>query len=341
MKIGVAVSGGMDSLFCSVLLKEKGYDVVGVFGIFTEELRKIKDKIQDKFKSLNIECIFLDLIDEFKKYVVDIFVDYYLKGFTPNPCCICNKYIKFGVLKQCVMDLGFDYFATGHYAKLINQNSQIRLYRGVDRVKDQSYFLSLVPKDSFKDVKLPLGGYKKDEIRDKLKEKNITPAITSESQEICFIKGNYRDFLKKIGKNLPGPGKIVGMWGDELGIHNGLFNYTIGQRRGLGIPYREPLYVIHKDLHQNILVVGTKKDLLEKKCVVGDVNYLVPMDNWPEEIEIQVNYNMKPKKAFWEKKNKVIQVFFKEKIPRPSPGQICCFYSGNMVLGGGIIRNEC
>ncbi|GAB6887630.1 tRNA 2-thiouridine(34) synthase MnmA [Desulfothermus okinawensis JCM 13304] len=337
MKVAVAVSGGVDSLFSALLLKEKGYEVVGVFGVFTEELNSIKEVVRDKFLSLGIDCIFFDLISEFKTHVIDSFVKTYVRGLTPNPCSICNRHIKFGVLRKKVFNMGFDAFATGHYAQVRFENNEVNLLRGTDRAKDQSYFLSLVESEDFQRVKMPLGAYKKDDVWEELKKRGIEPALTYESQEICFIKDNYRDFLKKMGKKLPDPGKIIGVFGEELGTHKGLFSYTIGQRRGLGIPYKEPLYVVDKDIKNNLLIVGTKDDLLRDWCWVHDVNSLISMDNWPRDVEVQVNYNMKPKKARWKINCSKIKVIFEEKIPRPTPGQICCFYSGDLVLGGGII----
>ncbi len=337
----VAVSGGIDSFFATHLLKKRGDNVVAIFGIFHDGLLKIKDEVISKYKELNVTCITVDLREEFEEKIVNYFVDQYIKGNTPNPCCLCNKYIKFGLLKQSAMDKGCDFFSTGHYVRLINKNNKKFLYKGVDENKEQSYFLSLVPKENLNNVEFLLGDYKKQDVKTLVKDTGMSPPISHESQEICFIKDNYRSFLKKSQIILPGPGKIIGTWGEELGIHNGLFNYTIGQRRGLGIPYKEPLYVIDKIVNENILVVGTKSDLLRDHCIVKDINFLEDIVNWPKTVSIKVNYNMKPTKASWELlENNEIKVYFDKKIPRPTPGQICCFYSKDLVLGGGIIKDD-
>lgn len=337
----VAVSGGIDSFYTTHLVRKRGYNVVGIFGIFHNGFLNIKDEVVSKYKELGINCVVFDLREEFEERIISNFVEQYIKGKTPNPCCLCNKYIKFGLLKQKAMDNGCDFFSTGHYAKLIIQNNKISLYKGIDKNKDQSYFLSLVSKEDFYNVEFYLGDYKKKDVKNLVKDIGLVPPISQESQEICFIKKDYRSFLKKRGINLPGPGKIIGVWGDEVGVHKGLFNYTIGQRRGLGIPYKEPLYVVDKIVDENILVVGTKSDLLSDCCTIEDVNFLEGISNWPKEVFVKVNYNMKPQKASWEIQGQnEIKVYFEVKIPKPTPGQICCFYSEDLVLGGGIIKDE-
>ncbi len=339
MKIAVLVSGGIDSLWASILLKESGEDVTAVFGIFTDELYGIKSKVVEGYKSLGIPTICIELIDEFEDNVIEKFVDFYLKGITPNPCCLCNRYIKFGILLKKIKDMGFDAISTGHYVRIIKEdNGKLSVCRGIDTYKDQSYFLSLVPKESFLFSIFPLGEYAKKHVRAEIKKRNITPFVASESQEICFIKNDYRDFLKERGVHLTGPGVIMGMWGENLGYHKGLFYYTIGQRRGLGIPYKEPLYVIDKDTEKNILIVGTKEDLLRDSCKISSINLLRDINTWPREVDVQVNYNMKSKKAVWKKINKdTLELHFKEKLPRPVPGQIGALYNRDILLGGGII----
>ncbi len=341
MKCAVAVSGGIDSLYTTLLLKEKGEDVIGIFGIFTPYLNRIKNRIIDSFKQIGIRCIAVDLIEEFEEYVVAPFIREYLNGLTPNPCCICNKYIKFNLLKKKINELGFELFATGHYANLVKQDKRIELHKGIDKQKDQSYFLSLVSIDDFNGVEMPIGNFKKQEIKIKISNRGITPPINSESQEICFVKTDYRDFLKTRGIDLPGPGPIMGVWGERLGTHNGLFNYTIGQRRGLKIPYREALYVVDKDLEENTLIVGTISDLKTRECVVSGVNCLMGFESWPEEVMVKCNYNMRETQAKIELiGTRKVRLIFDEPVNRPTPGQICCFYSEPRVLGGGIISGE-
>jgi len=338
MKYAVAVSGGIDSLYTTLLLKEKGEDVVGIFGIFTPYLNKIKNRIIDSFKQIGVKCIAVDLIEEFEEHVIIPFIHEYLNGLTPNPCCICNKNIKFNLLKKKIKEFGFEVFATGHYANLVKRNQRIELHKGSDKQKDQSYFLSLVSIDDFNGIEMPIGNFKKQEIKRHILNKGITPPLNGESQEICFVKTDYREFLKSRGIDLPGPGPIIGVWGERLGTHDGLFNYTIGQRRGLKIPYREALYVVDKDLEKNTLILGTSSDLKTRECVVSDINYLQVVESWPEEVMVKCNYNMR------ETRSKVeligthkVRLIFDEPVNRPTPGQICCFYSGPKVLGGGII----
>ena len=282
-----------------------------------------------------------NLIEEFEELIIKSFVSSYLKGLTPNPCCLCNKYIKFDLIQKKVRKLGCEVFVTGHYARLLSDGGKRSLYKGRDEKKEQSYFLSLVALEDFKHVEMPLGDWKKKDVVDEVQKKGLKVPLPSESQEICFAGGDYRDFLKKRGIELSGPGPVFGVWGDRLGFHEGLFNYTIGQRRGLKISYKEPLYVVDKKLEENILIVGTKKDLQRRECIVSHINYLEDLLLWPPEVKVKCNYNMQEKEARWKiiDENR-IKVIFKNPINRPTPGQICCFYFHDKVLGGGIICDE-
>ncbi len=343
--IGVAVSGGMDSLVCVYLLKEKGKSVCGFHALFVEPTEKstyIKNKLVEHFLEANIPLYILDLREEFKELVIKPFIDAYIKGLTPNPCCICNKKIKFGVIWEKAKELGVEGLATGHYAcKKIDPNGIPMLYRGKDLKKEQSYFLSLLDLSQLKIACFPLGEYTKNMVRREIRKRVLAVPSQLESQEVCFIKGDYREFLKENVKNLPPPGPIEDTSGKKLGEHEGLYAYTIGQRRGLKIPYSEPLYVIKKDIKRNVLIVGPKRELKSKKFCVKEMNFLLDFSKWPKEVYVQTNYRQAPKKVFVKNKNSFLEVFFEKEEKPATPGQIAAFYTkDNRVLGGGVIFDE-
>lgn len=340
--IGVAVSGGMDSLLSLYILKEKGLSVCGIHGIFnplSEKGINIRNRLVEIFQSIKIPLYVLDLQEEFKELVIKPFIESYIKGLTPNPCCICNKKVKFGIIWEKTKNLGIEGIATGHYVcKKYDKTGIPMLYRGKDPKKEQSYFLSLLSLDQLNIAHFPLCNYTKAEVRREVRKRTLSVPSQLESQEVCFISGDYREFIKKHVKDLPPPGPIEDTTGKKIGTHEGLYAYTIGQRKGLRISYSEPLYVIKKDVKRNVLVVGPRSELKAKGFLVKDVNFLVDVSMWPEEVYVQTNYRQKPRLVFVKKKGDLLDVIYKYEDKPATPGQIAAFYTKEgRVLGGGII----
>ncbi len=343
MSVGLAFSGGADSLLALSLLQEQGHAPVAVHASFLGPGAG-EDRLQEELSAictqLNVPLHCLDLHQEFYRLVIEPFIRAYARGVTPNPCSWCNRRIKFGILRQAVQDLGLGRVATGHYAQ-INWECSLPpgLFRGRDRDKDQSYFLALVHWEDLQCALFPLAQWTKDRVRSELTARGLQPALGRESQEICFIPDNdYRSFLAAQDVSLPGPGNIVDAGGRILGRHQGLHRYTLGQRRGLGIAHSEPLYVLQKDMDENVLVVGPRRQLQASFCRVRPVNILVEMDSWPERVWVQTNYRQRAGPARVQIMDGDLEVCFEQPRPPATPGQIAVLFSEQgRVLGGGEI----
>ncbi len=320
----VALSGGADSAYAVLKLKKEGYNVIGAFmdlGLGYEAL----DRAKLAAFRLGIPLHILRLKEEFEELVVKYFIEEYLKGKTPNPCAICNRKVKFGVLREQLKGLGVELFATGHYACLKN----LILAKGKDETKDQSYFLSLVPKEGFSNVLFPLCAEEKRKVEERIRE--IVPS--KESQEICFLKGkSYQDFLlERIGER---PGRFVDTSGKVLGNHKGHFLFTIGQRRGLGISLGRPLYVVDILANENLVVLGDEQELYKSAMQVAHINWFI-YENRPFRAEVKIRRQHTPQKATVHPDGLVV---FDTPQRAITPGQIACFYRGNLVAGAGIIE---
>ncbi|MDZ7761950.1 MAG: tRNA 2-thiouridine(34) synthase MnmA [Desulfovermiculus sp.] len=344
MSIAVALSGGADSLLALCLLHEQGHGPVAVHASFLAPSAR-EDRLQEELSrvctQLGVPLHCVDVHQEFKHLVIQPFVQAYARGLTPNPCSWCNRRIKFGIMLQAAEALGLSRVATGHYAQLHRDcPSPPGLFRGQDRNKDQSYFLALVGREELQKADFPLAQWTKDRVRSELAARGLQPATSRESQEICFIPDNdYRSFLAAQDVSLSGPGDIVDTDGRILGRHQGLHGYTLGQRRGLGIAHSEPLYVLDKDMDENVLVVGPGWQLQATSCRVGRINALVEVPDWPERIWIQTNYRQTAGPARVQVWGKELGVFFEQLRPPAPPGQIAVFYSDSgRVLGGGEIH---
>lgn len=324
--IAVAVSGGADSLYTLLHLQEKGHSVIALHGIFlsegmygadaeasekaTVEAAMMRDRLDAMCREIGIPLCIRDYSREFCDLVVRPFVSNYAAGTTPNPCALCNANIKFGLLLATASELGASMLATGHYATLLPlQNSDagsnspsIALMQGADPNKDQSYFLSLVPVTALEHALFPLGEITKKEVLASLSQRGITPAQPGESQEVCFIpQDRYREFLprmaEKFGMELPGPGPMLLHNGQRVGTHKGLWQYTEGQRKGLGIGWKEPLHVLAKEVDQNILRLGSKNEMRAEGCVCGSINILLSPEEWPDTVLVKTRYRERPKPA--------------------------------------------
>jgi len=343
MTIAVAVSGGMDSLLALALLKEQGHELMAVHGHFlppSPAWESVEKGLSTVCKQLGIPFHALDLHEEFERQVVAPFEEDYRAGLTPNPCALCNPRMKFGVLFDAVRALGADRLATGHYVQMEERGNLGRmLVRGADRTKDQSYFLSLVPIESLRLSVFPLAETLKKDVLAILAAQGLTPPVPGESQEICFVPNDdYQAFLSGRGV-MPGPGPAELTDGTVVGEHQGLWRHTQGQRRGLGIPWKEALYVLDKDVARNVLIVGTKSELASDGCVAGQVNLMTAMDTWPEVVLVQTRYRQQAKPSHVTLMDGKLHFAFLEPHTRPTPGQVAAVYDENdVVLGGGVIE---
>jgi len=358
----VGLSGGIDSSLTMYLLKERGFNPIGVTmnfdnNIFSENIdieknmntclskknREAINEIRALTDRFNVPFYEIDLSKEFSEFVLQYFKNEYLKGKTPNPCIMCNKKIKFDLLLQKAQDMGisFDYFATGHYAKIEydDKNGRYLLRKGIDPKKDQSYFLSLLSQDVLKKTIFPLGDWIKEDVRKKVYELNFFSYNKKESQD--FYSG---DLNKLFGLEDNLGGNIVNSNGKSLGLHNGLHNYTIGQRRGINIAAGKPIYVTKIDKEENIIVVGEESELFSSRFKVTNFNWVsIPPQNSPLKVNGRIRYRHKEAPCIITPadENSII-VEFVTPERAITPGQIFVAYNNDVVVGGGFINNgEC
>jgi len=341
-KVVVAMSGGVDSSLTAALLKEQGYDVLGIT-IRHYEGNENLELAEQAAQNLKIPWHVLDFTKEFKNIVIDYFCQEYLTGRTPNPCVICNLKIKFGLLWEKMKSLSPDYLATGHYA--INEYNQMSkkflLKRGLDESKDQSYFLYRLNQEILPCVLFPLGKFKKSQTRELAKKYGLKNFKKAESQEICFIRDdNYRKFLTQYIKDAIKPGKFKDKKGNILGEHQGIPFYTIGQRRKLGVSLNKRMYVTEINSNKNVIILSDDKDLYKDKLLVKNLSF-ISGDKLSNSIkaEVKIRYNSKKSPAiiFPYDEDRILINF--EKPQRAiTPGQSAVFYQGDVVVGGGIIE---
>ncbi|MEW6187912.1 MAG: tRNA 2-thiouridine(34) synthase MnmA [Thermodesulfobacteriota bacterium] len=342
--IAVALSGGIDSALTAYLLQKEGFQVLGLhadFG-FASDSSRTGLEIITSFLKIPLEVVLLK--DIFRKAVVDYFIGEYTRGRTPNPCVVCNPLIKFDLLMEKGISLGADYFATGHYACVVpapwGEGSTIG--RGLDHAKEQSYFLHRVKNENLNRILFPLGAWTKEQVRALAKEIGLPIDPQAESQDICFLpKGGYREFLLRQGPpGLKKSGDIVDLQGRRLGTHQGLFAYTIGQRKGMGIAAAEPYYVIRMETDTNRLVIGGKRDLITQSCLLSDFYFLCrPPQITGLEVKVQIRYRHRPAKAILKQiEEGLIEVLFESPQPAVTPGQAGVVYWGDYVVGGGWIE---
>lgn len=348
MKIAVAMSGGVDSSVAAALLKEKGYDIFGITmqvrpegeagpSDFIDAARRVADTI-------GIPHHAVDLRNVFHEKVIAPFCAEYSMGRTPNPCVWCNRYIKFDALFQQGVSLGARYLATGHHARLIKDDSSSRtlLQKGLDRAKDQSYFLYALTQEQLDHALFPIGYLTKEEVRVIAREKKLPVSRRPESQDICFIPDNdYARFLKDFIPQAFRPGPILDQNGNLLGSHRGILNYTIGQRKGLGIAAGEPRYVIAIESERNAVIVGGRESALSDELLATDVNWIAiapPTEAIPATAKIRYRH-AEADVTITPTDDGCFYVKFKEPQLAITPGQAIVFYNGDIVLGGGTIKS--
>jgi tRNA-specific 2-thiouridylase len=343
-KIVVAMSGGVDSSLAAALLKEsQDFEVIGIFmSLWQESISKEAEKRARKVaKFLKIPFYVFDFKKEFKNKIVDCFLKDYKKGITPNPCIICNKKIKFQLLFEKARKLGAEFIATGHYTLIKQEKGRNILIKGKDKAKDQSYFLWKLSQKQLSHILFPVGGYEKKEVKEMAKKMKLPLLDDSESQEICFIKNTTSGFLEKYLKTKKG--KIIeASTGKTAGYHEGLWFYTIGQRKGIKLA-QGPFYVLDKDLKKNILIVTkNEKDLYKKEAALEDVNWISGEEpKLPLKAKIKIRYGHKAAVAIISKmKDKKYKIEFEKAQKAVTPGQSAVFYSNSEVLGGALITKQ-
>lgn len=342
----VAMSGGLDSSCAAYILKKKGHKVVGItFSLFSSTFfekhsiylcnsRATVEEAKKVAGDLAIPHYVIDLSDVFYGRVVDAFIGGYRSGITPNPCILCNRYVKFGAFVEKAFEMGADMVATGHYARIHVRDGDILLKKGVDLKKDQSYFLYNIDKEVLGKIIFPLGEHTKESLRKMAVTDGLCLPPSRESQDICFIPNkDCGSFLSSFIK--PVEGNIYHVNGTLLGRHKGIHLYTVGQRRGINIPYREALYVLDIRPDENIIVVGTKKELGRRFITAGDINMLQPVS---EGMKARVRYRQKERACSCAVSGNTLSVGFHEDVDCITPGQSVVLYRDDTVAGGGIIK---
>lgn len=347
----IAMSGGVDSSVAALLMKQKGYDCIGVtMKLYdNEEIAIEREKtcctlsdVEDAravCAKIDIPYYVFNFKDSFKEKVMDKFVESYKCGCTPNPCIDCNRYLKFAGLYQRAKELECDVIVTGHYVQVVQDKDKFHLLKGVDAGKDQSYVLYNLTPDQLAHTEFPLGGMEKEQVRKIAEENGLVNARKKESQDICFIPdGNYRNFIEKTGEIKVGCGDFVDKEGNVVGQHQGYYQYTIGQRKGLGISAKEPYYVVEIIPEKNQVVLGSNEDLFHTKLVANDFNWIETGIPSGASIQAKVRYGHKPAAAKFEiLEDGKVQVCFEEPQRAFTKGQAVVLYQDNMVLGGGTI----
>ena len=352
-KVVVAMSGGVDSSVAAALLKEQGYDVTGMMlRLWSEPGKEDSNRCctPDSMAQarrvagiLDIPFYVIDAKDVFKETVVQYFLDGYARGETPNPCLMCNRQIRWTFLLNHALALGAEFMATGHYVRIENaEDGKRKLFRAIDHGKDQSYVLHVLGQHQLKHALFPVGNYPKPEIRAIAERFGLPTASRKDSQDLCFLAGeDYRNFLQRNAADMLKPGDIVTRDGKTIGQHNGLANYTIGQRKGLGVASAVPLYVITKQAGSNTLIVGTEGEMGISDLVVKDVNWQSgEAPNAPFHAEVKTRYTAREVSALVSPLDgNHALVKFDVPVRDATAGQAAVFYQNEAVIGGGIITN--
>ena len=352
-KVVVGMSGGVDSSVAAYLLKEQGYDVIGVtMQIWQDEESKIQEEnggccglsaVDDARKvaaQIGIPYYVMNFKKDFQEKVIDYFVDEYLHGRTPNPCIACNRYVKWESLITRSMEIGADYIATGHYARVEQlPNGRYAIRHSATWSKDQTYALYNLTQDQLRRTLMPVGEYEKDQIREIAKEIGLQIANKPDSQDICFVPdGDYARFMEQFtGKHYPA-GDFLDRSGKVVGTHSGAVRYTLGQRKGLGLALGAPVYVCGKDMQANTVTVGPESELFDSIVYAEDVNWIaIPALTGPLRVTARTRYHQAEQQATVYPAENGFRLEFDQPQRAPTPGQAAVLYQGDVVLGGGTI----
>jgi len=349
-KVILGMSGGVDSSTAAFLLKEQGFEVMGLSILLFETRGRRNPRsccsleavngARESARLIGIEHRVVNARTEFMEKVIKPFAEAYAAGRTPNPCILCNKYIKFPILLEEAKRTGAEFTATGHYAR-VERDGEILLKKGTDEKKDQSYVLYELRKEEMERLLLPLGVYRKEDVRRMAGEKALPVFERPESQEICFVEGkDYLPFVHLFAPEIPGEGPIYDESGKEIGRHKGIYAYTIGQRKGLGVASLKPLYVYKIDPEKNAIHAGDKEKAFFRSFTVKDLNWLVEKDlTTPLKVDIKIRSTMKAAPGTISYLGAhALRVDFDLPQWAPAPGQSAVFYDGDTVLAGGIIE---
>ena len=339
-KVMVGMSGGVDSSSAACILKKAGHDCIGAtMQLHDDATQQITDA-RSVCARLDLPFAVLDLQKAFRERVQDHFVAAYEAGVTPNPCIECNKYIKFGLFWEEAQKRGCTHIATGHYARIEEENGRFVLKKALDESKDQSYFLYGIPYPLLAHILFPLGKLTKQEARAIAQDNDLVTAHKKDSQDICFVpEGDYMTFLKAFTGKEYTPGKYLDLQGNPVGTHKGAVAYTIGQRKGLGIALGAPVYVCGKDMQANTVTVGPNEALFQTRLTANDWNWLIPTPAEPMRCLAKARSRMKEQPAtVYPLENGCFRVEFDEPQRAITPGQAVVLYEGDRVLGGGTIQ---